>query len=357
MTPGRDGRADEPPAASDSGFRGMAVRALIGILGSAFFLVLLLRQVQLDEVGDAFRGVEWIWVVLAGFPFAAALWVRALRWQLVLRPAVDLRSSEATSLVVIGYAANNVLPIRAGEVVRAVLVERSTGAARMLVLGTIVVERVFDGLVLALFLAVTLATAGSNDTLRVLAVVAAAGFAGATVILAWIAARPEEASIQLVRLLRLLPARFRARARMWLASFLGGLGQLRGIEAWTMVAGATALSWALEAAAYWLVGEAFGLGLDPWLYLGVAGAANLAIAAPSTAGGTGPFEFFAREVLVVFGVTTAPGTAYALALHALILVPVVLAGLVLLWQRHLGPVVLAKPERALPPAEAVESPR
>ena len=340
-----------------AGARGMAIRALVGILGSAFFLVLLLRQVQLDEVGDAFRGVEWIWVVLAGVPFAAALWVRALRWQMILRPAVELRSSEATSLVVIGYAANNVLPIRVGEVVRAVLVERSTGAARMLVLGTIVVERVFDGLILALFLALTLATAGSNDTLRLLAIVAAAGFVIATLILAWVAARPRQASTRLMRLLRFLPDRVRGRPRQWLGSFLGGLGQLRGIEAWTMVAGATALSWGLEAGAYWLVGEAFGLGLDPWLYLGVAGAANLAIAAPSTAGGIGPFEFFAREVLVVFGVATATGTAYALALHALILVPVVLAGLLLLWQRHLGPVVLAKPERALPPVEPVEARR
>lgn len=325
----------------------MLIRGGIGLLGSAIFIALLLRQVDLDEVGDAFRGVTWGWVALGALPFAAALWVRAIRWRIVLRPAVDLDASEATSLVVIGYAANNLLPIRAGEVVRAVLVERSTGASRMLVLGTIVVERVFDGLVLALFLAVTLATAGSNDTLRVLAVAAAAGFVVLTLLLAWIAARPDHASTQLVRLLRFAPARFRGRAREWLGSFLGGLGQLRGAKPWALVLLTTVLSWGLEAVAYWFVGEAFGLGLDPWLYLGVAGAANLAIAAPSTAGGIGPFEFFAREVLVVFGVVSATATAYAIALHALILVPVVLAGLWLLWQRHLGPAVLANPERAL----------
>jgi len=339
----------------------LVLRGGLGVVSSAFFLVLLLCQVDLDEVGDAFQGVSWAWVVAAGLPFAGALWVRALRWRVILRPAAEIDASEATSLVVIGYAANNLLPIRAGEVVRAVLVERATGASRLRVLGTIVVERVFDGLVLALFLGFAILVGGSNNTLRVLALIGTAGFIVLTLLVAWVSAAPDHASGRIVGLLRLVPTRFRARARQWVGSFLGGLGQLRGLEAWTIVVVTTALSWGLEATAYWFVGEAFGLGLDPWLYLGVAGAANLAIAAPSTAGGIGPFEFFAREVLVVFGVASAVGTAYAIALHALVLVPVVVAGLALLWQRHLGPAVLANPERALPASpegrEALEASR
>ena len=338
--------------------RQTALRVVVGLGVSALFIVLLLRELDADEVGEAFRGVEWRWVVVAAVPFAAGLWVRALRWRIVLRPAVAVPRSEAASLVVIGLAANNLLPIRAGEVVRAVLVERRHGGSRLLVLGTIVVERVFDGLVLALFLAVTLATAGSNDVLRVLAAIAGVGFVVATAVLAALAARPESTSRRMVSLLALAPARVRPRARAWLGSFLGGLGQLRGASQWGAVVGATALSWGLEACAYWLVGEAFGLGVDPWLYLGVAGASNLAIAAPSTAGGIGPFEYFAREVLVVFGVGTATATAYAIALHVLILVPVVVAGLLLLWQRHLGPAVLAHPERvAAEVGEPLEVPR
>jgi hypothetical protein len=68
----------------------------------------------------------------------------------------------------------------------------------------------------------------------------------------------------------------------------------------------------------------------------VAGAANLAIAAPSTAGGIGPFEYFARTVLVVFGAGVAAATAYALVLHALLIVPATLAGLALLWREQIG---------------------
>ena len=321
------------------------LRALLGLLVSALFLVLLLRQVDLGEVWDALRGVEWPWLLLATVPFALGLSVRALRWRLVLRSSVELTQGEAMSLVVIGYAANNLLPVRAGEVVRAVLVEQRHGGSRMQVLGTIVVERIFDGLVLALFLAVMLATAGGNDVLQLLALVMGLGFVVATAVLAWIAAVPRTANRWLVRLLVVVPARVRPEARRWLGSFIAGLGQLRGLRGWTAVLLATVGSWGLEAVAYWLIGEGFGLGLDPWLYLGVAGAANLAIAAPSTAGGIGPFEFFAREVLVVFGATSALATAYALALHALILLPVVIAGLVLLWKNHLGVGVLTHTDR------------
>ena len=87
---------------------------------------------------------------------------------------------------------------------------------------------------------------------------------------------------------------------------------------------------------YWLVGIGFGLELNPLLYLGVCGAANLVIAVPSTSGGIGPFEYFAREVVVVFGAGVALGTAYAIALHALLLIPVVVLGLVLLLQRQIA---------------------
>jgi hypothetical protein len=84
------------------------------------------------------------------------------------------------------------------------------------------------------------------------------------------------------------------------------------------------------------VGTGFGLGLSPLVYFGLCGAANLAIAAPSTSGGIGPFEYFASLVAVWFGAQTAAATAYALVVHALVLIPVVVLGAILLWRQHLG---------------------
>ena len=103
---------------------------------------------------------------------------------------------------------------------------------------------------------------------------------------------------------------------------------------------------------YWLVGLALGLDLDALLYGAVLGAANLALVAPSTAGGVGPFEFFAREGVAAHGVAAATAAAYAIVLHALLLAPVVLAGLAVLWRRHLGPGALLSTGEPAPAAGA-----
>ena len=322
-------------------------RLWLGLLVSAFFLALLLWQVDRDELGGALRDVRPGWLLLAAPVYLGALWTRAWRWRLILRPHLQLGGRDAFALLMIGYAANNVLPVRAGEVVRAGLLQRDHGARWSVGLGTIVVERIFDGLVLTSFLVVTVALAGGNAVLRALAVAGAAGFLAASMLIVLLAARPRAGTAVTRALLRFAPAGLRSRASGWLEGFVGGLIGLGGGRSWALVTGATAAAWGLEAATYWLVGRAFGLGLDAPLYLGVTGAANLAIAAPSTAAGVGPFEFFAREAATVFGADTATATAYALALHALLIVPLTLVALLLLWRRGLGLRTLARA-----PAEA-----
>jgi hypothetical protein len=312
------------------------VRVWIGLGVSALFLVLLLRQVDPDELGEAVAGVRVEWLVLALAVYFSGLWVRGLRWRLVLQPYVRLTTADCFALLVIGYAANNVLPVRAGELVRAGLLQQRHGTPWAAGLGSIVVERVLDGLVLAAMLAITVLLAGGNGALKGLALIAGAAFVAVFAVLVALgasgAARPHTAQ----RLLRRLPESIRPRIEDTLARFAEGLTALRGPRTWALVVGATAASWTLEAAAYWLVGVGFGLDLAPPLYFAVCGAANLAIAAPSTAGGVGPFEFFARSAAVAYGAGRAVATAYALVLHALILLPVVLLALVLLWRRHLG---------------------
>ena len=311
-------------------------RPAIGLGVSAIFVVLLLRQVDGGELRSALGDANPGWLVAGFAVYLVALWLRGMRWRLVLRGTADLSTADATALVVIGYAANNVLPVRIGELVRAQLLHDRHGADRLAGLGSIVVERVLDGLVLALFLAVTVALAGGNDVLRLLAAAMAGVFLalglGLLALGSVVAGRPQ----RLAWLLGVVPARFRLRVEPWAERLLGGMTGVRGAGGWSAVVALTAASWAGEAAMYWLVGIGFGLELDPLLYLGVCGAANLAIAVPSTAGGIGPFEYFAREAVVVFGAGVAVGTAYAIALHALLLIPIVVLGLLLLWRRHIA---------------------
>lgn len=336
-------------------------RVWLGLAVSLLFLLLLLVRVDHDELFEVLGAARPGWLVGAFAVYLIALWWRAWRWRLVLGEAIPLRTMDAYALVLIGYAANNVLPARAGELVRAQLIHDRHGGSRLVALGTIATERVADGLVLALFLLGTLALAGGNAALTALALVAGAGFIALAALLAALSShanRPREHDRPAAgqRLLRLTPQRLRPRAGAWLERFLTGLTTVRGPRAWSLILTASVLTWGLEAAMYWMVGIALGLDLHPALYLGVCGAANLAVAVPASAGGIGPFEYFAREVVVRFGASTVAGTAYALALHALLLVPVVVIGAVLLWVRHTGPrAVLRAAAHApvSPPAPAI----
>ena len=87
---------------------------------------------------------------------------------------------------------------------------------------------------------------------------------------------------------------------------------------------------------YYMVGLSFDIGEGFMAYLMVAAAANLAITLPSTSGGVGPFELLTKETLIFLGVGSATATAYAIALHALVLIPVIVVGLVFLWAINLS---------------------
>ncbi len=312
------------------------LRVPIGLAISALFIVLLLGQVDRDEVADAVRDVDATWMVLALGLLAAAIVVRAMRWRAVLRPICDVPLGEATSLMVIGLAANNVLPARTGEIVRAVLLKRRRGVSGLAVLGTIFVERVLDGLVLAMFLVGAIALAGGTGALQLFAALVGSGFVVLSALLALVAMRPDVGDRLVAIALRFAPGRLRERAAGWADRFRAGLAPMSTPRAWVVVTGLTTLSWSLEALSAWAVGQAFGLGLPVGIYFGVCGAANLSMAAPSTSGGIGPYEYFAREVVVRFGVPVATGTAYAIVLHLSVLLPVAVAGLVLLWVHGLG---------------------
>ena len=322
------------------------LRIWVGTAISIAFIVLLLRRVDRVELLQAFSYVDVRWLLLAGVVFALSIWVRVTRWRAILARVLPIPTGAAAELLLIGCAANNILPARSGEVVRAALLQRRHGGSMMTALGTIVVERVFDGLILALMLATTLAFLGGNAGLRGLALVAGAGFSAVALVLLALALRPRLARGMIDAVLSLPPAAIGDRLRAVSARFLDGLTLLGGPRTWGIVAATSAATWALEAVTYWIVGVAFGLHLAPAIYFAVCGAANLTVAAPSTSGGIGPYEFFAREVVVYFGVSAAAGTAYAIGLHAFLLLPVTLVGvLLLLWRRDLGLGALTPPER------------
>lgn len=303
----------------------------LGALGTVLFLALFFARTDFGELGDALAEANYWWVVPAIAVWFVSAWFRALRWRLLLGHLAKVTTAALYPIVIIGYMANNLLPARTGEIVRAYILGERHRVSKMSTLGTITVERLLDGFVLVIMLVVVGAFVGLDNSLRVLAIATAAALTLGLIVLLWATSASHRAH-RLVELgLRLTPTRFRPTARTLAAAFIDGLTSLQKPPIVAMVLLTTLIAWLLEAFMYYLVGISFDLGEPFSTYLLVTAAANLAITVPSTSGGVGPFELAARETLTSLGIASGAASAYAVALHGFLLLPVIVAGLLCLW--------------------------
>lgn len=306
----------------------LAIRTLIGLIVSIALLALLLIRTDVQAVLDALEGVKLAYLPPAMAVLVLSVWFQAMRWRYLLAPLVEVPTRRLYPVVFVGHLANSLVPLRAGEILRVLILKRREGVSRMTGLGTIVVERAFDGLALTALLIGFALTVESSTSLWQLSALAAAIFGVATAALIFMALRNEKASAIADAVIDRLPSRLQAPFRRWVRSFVVGTTALRTVSGFAAVFATTAAFWFCICVVSALVGEAFSLGVGFDTYLLVTAVANLSVSIPSSQGGLGPFEFFVRETLVFSDVSAPVATAYALVLHATILVTMIVAGLV-----------------------------
>src|SRR3972149_790456 len=188
-------------------------RLWLGFAGSALFLGLFFWRTDLSELGDALADADYRWVVPAVALWFVSAAVRSLRWHYLLRRLAGLRTVTLYPIVVIGYMANNLLPLRTGEFVRAYVLGERHGVSKMSALGTIAVERVFDGVVLVGSLLAAGAILGLNEELTALAVVMSVAFAALLGLFVYVASSPERARRWTERAIGVLPGAVRQAAQ------------------------------------------------------------------------------------------------------------------------------------------------
>jgi uncharacterized protein (TIRG00374 family) len=322
-------------SARESPFR--SPRVWIGVPVSLFFLFLALRGQHPDEIRDAFSRVDWRTLPLALLLLYTGITIRAYRWHILLRPVHDIPTRDVFPIMIIGYAANNVLPLRAGELVRAWVLEQRYGVRKTAALATIAVERLFDGVTMLLFVGGAATVIGLNAELQHVALVAAfifaAAIAGLVVLL--VGGTLRERLLRLV--IRPLPDRLAARVERMAESFLAGLGVLTRRGDLALVAMLSVVAWGFETSMYWMVARAFGdplaEAMTPAAALLTTAIANLATLVPSGPGYVGTFE--AGVLLAVngaLGIGRGLALSYAVLLHVLLWLPVTVWGVIDWWR-------------------------
>jgi uncharacterized protein (TIRG00374 family) len=311
-------------------------RVWLGFFGSLVFLYFAFRGQDFQRIWEALRQANY-WYVLPGLGlYFAGVWVRSLRWAFLLRPVQRLSGRGLFRIVVVGYTANNVLPFRAGEFVRAYVLSSREDVKKSSALATIAVERIFDGLTMLLFILIASVTIALTAQLQNLAIVAALLFGGLLVVMAVVVSeRPRE--WLLGSLLPLLPRRLHGPAHHVTHSFLAGLGILRQREDLLLVSLTSIAAWMLEASMYAVISLGFGLGLSPSAVLLVTAVANLATLIPSSPGYIGPFEAGVLLALVgALGIERELALSYAVVVHAALYFPITLWGLFYWWRESLS---------------------
>jgi uncharacterized protein (TIRG00374 family) len=320
---------------------GRMARAVLGLGISSVFIVFFLRHTDFSGVGDAFGEADIALILIAIGVYFAGLYVRAIRWHYLLRHVKPIAPHKLFPIMAIGFGTNNVLPFRAGEVVRAHTLYRRHGIARATGISSIFMARVYDGLMLTVFLAVGVVASlvdfegmtYAGDLLVAAMAFLIFGVGSAFVLIYLIASHPQRAA-DLVRAQSKRIPGLRQRNLAWLDSLIEGLGATGERNLFLGAVWTSALAWGLEAFMYYLVGEAFGLGLPFPVYLLIAAAANIIITAPTTSGGVGPFEWATKEVLLIYAAGSGAeesAIAFAASLHGLVLLPIALVGLLFLW--------------------------
>ncbi|MBN1954221.1 MAG: flippase-like domain-containing protein [Anaerolineae bacterium] len=302
---------------------------VVGLLISLFFLWLAFRGLELGQVWETLRGANYWWLVPAVAVYFLSVWFRAWRWGFLLRSSKAIPANRLFPVVVIGYMGNDILPFRLGEALRAYVLWRQEQINIGTSLTTAILERLFDGLTMVCFVLFGLLFIPLSDLLSQMVTVASAVFVGALIAFLFLAARPNllqrlaQAFID-----RLVPARFRPPLLKFAAGIVAGLTSLRSGRDVLVLFGVTVCIWLLETAKYWLVSFVFDLQLP---YVGImlmGGAVNLATAIPSLPGFIGTFDLMGIEVLKGIGVPADAAGSYILVLHAILLIPVTLLGLV-----------------------------
>ena len=165
-------------------------RLWIGIIISILCLYIAFQGLHFGDFWQVIQSVNYWWIIPSVMVYTLAVVIRTWRWRSMLRPIADVPLRRLWPVVVIGYMGNNMYPARAGEVLRSYVLRRREGISMSASLATVVLERLFDGLIMLLFVFVTLPFAPLPPLYNQIVTIFSIVFAAALIFFLVLASRP-----------------------------------------------------------------------------------------------------------------------------------------------------------------------
>jgi len=297
----------------------------IGISGIAVFW--LISKVNLDEVEHAVKQINYFWLLSSAFIYLLGFFPRGLRWQLMLSKIKKVSVADSTRIVIIGYASNNLLPFRLGEVVRAYIMGNKKNISKITCLASIATERIIDGIVILFLLGASMVFLTSviqqTEALHQILLTGGVVFLSAVILLILVLLFSE------------------AIPKIW-KSYIGHTGlafiektihSLSFFRSRTILFQTLFLSiliWLIEGLMFVLILWSMGFNHPVATGYFCLGIINLGILLPSAPGYIGVFQAASVFAFLALGYSESSGLAFGLLVHFVQFIPVTLIGIIFL---------------------------
>ncbi len=289
---------------------------LVGVAVSVVLVVLGVRAFPLGEVAGALASADPGWIVGAGLVYLITMPLRGLRWAALLAAIKPVSTAAATEVLAAGTLANNVMPARLGDVVRAFVLAKKEQVSASSSFATIMLERVFDGVVVVgMLLAVLVIEPPREPWVGGMAGLMGLVFASAIVVSALLAWNERRALVLAEKLMQPLPAGLRGKILGILVKLARGLSTLKNVRATLLVIATSIVVWTIEVGVYVMVQEALGLTIPLHGLVLVMAVLTLGLTAPSAPAFVGVFEGLVIAGVGLYGVVGPPAAAFAIAMH------------------------------------------
>jgi uncharacterized protein (TIRG00374 family) len=315
------------------------ITQLAGILISVVFLVYLFYKVDFKELADALKGANYLWLIPNVILIMVTMIFRAYRWKHMIEPIKQIAVSRLFSITMIGFMANNVLPFRLGEFVRAYSLSSKEQVSKSASLATIFVERlVFDLLMLLLIFATVLVVSPLIvvEELKVGAIATiGTGLAG-LLIAVYLSTRSRRDSHILKKIIGLFPNKIRPCMESTVAKFSTGLEFLQNSRRIFWVVFHTFMIWVVMGLSNYFIFLAFGFRLPVAASFVLLVVVSILIMVPSSPGFVGVYHYGAVLSLGFYDVPQSAAISCAIVMHATQYLVITLVGFYYLRREHLS---------------------
>jgi uncharacterized protein (TIRG00374 family) len=313
---------------------------LAGVAISAILLWSLFRNIDFVELASVLQGANYYWLIPNILLVMFAMPQRAYRWRVMIAPIKNVKFSKLMAATCIGFMANNVLPLRLGEFVRAYsLSSQDKDVTKSASLANIFVERmVFDLVALLGIFGVVLMISRLpiSEQIRVgITLATAIALIGLAFMLA-LALKPSQSGELIVKYLSFLPDAITFRIRNIIIKFSRGLEFLADSRMVLNVSIQTVVLWLFMGLSNYFVFMAFGFDLPLTASYVLLVVVSISILIPSTPGFVGVYHYGAVWTMTAYGIGKENALSFALVLHAAQFIPITLMGFYYLKKEHLS---------------------